>query len=310
MNDILHKIMYVWIGLTQSKKFPETSSKFLIVHISSRIYVEWIVFWSRKAFSFWQLYAIVLLIKNFPLSFARCLRTFQYFFPMQTMNGMTQTMEPNSATNTDTADIKHQVVDDAFLKTDVLASPKRASLIPTSKIHLSPPDSLRRMLTSGSPLKSSRSPYPVDFEMFKKRVENKLARSDSPSAFELYGYGYGYGADEDASPKQREQTDGTKRRRFERRNSKTPAMMMMSMKSPLLCHLDFLEDKKEFETSSTETSTTASSPEQRSSFTSTIALSPRLESRAIPNFDVWDGGLEIAEDLVLQLQKRKRPSKP
>jgi hypothetical protein len=228
------------------------------------------------------------------------------------MSDMTNTMEPNTSidTFTDNTSSKNILADDAFIPTDILASPKPTSLLPTSKLHLSPPDSLRRMLTSGSPIKTSRSTYPVDFDRFKKRVETKLASSDQPSVFELYGYGYGYGADEETSPKQREQADGTKRRRYERRNSKTPAMLMMSMKSPLLCHLDFLEDKKEFESAPSEAPTSIASPEQHSNNSSAIALSPRLESRALPNFDVWDGGLEIAEDLVLQLQKRKRPSKP
>lgn len=225
---------------------------------------------------------------------------------------MTSTMEPNTSsdTYTDNVSSKNIVVDDAFMPTDILASPKQTSLLPTSKLHLSPPDSFRRMLTSGSPLKNSRSAYPVDFDRFKKRVETKLASSDQPSVFDLYGYGYGYGADEDTSPKQREQADGTKRRRYERRNSKTPAMLMMAMKSPLLCHLDFLEDKKEFESAPSETSTSIASPEQQNNNSIAIALSPRLEPRALPKFDVWDGGLEIAEDLVMQLQKRKRPSKP
>ena len=227
------------------------------------------------------------------------------------MSDMTNTMEPTIAIHTDNVTNKKLDIDDVINMADIVASPKPTSLLPTSKIHLSPPDSLRRMLTSGSPLKSARAAYPIDFDRFKKRVETKLASSDQPSVFELYDYGYGYGADEDTSPKPREQADGTKRRRFERRNSKTPAMLMMAMKSPLLCHLDFLEDKKEFENPPTETSRSVSpTDEQQSSSGSAIALSPRLESRALPNFDVWDGGLEIAEDLVLQLQKRKRPSKP
>ena len=220
-------------------------------------------------------------------------------------------LQSSSLSNADNTSIKQRVADDAFTATDILASPKSTSLLPTSKAQLSPPDSLRRMLTSGSPMKSARSAYPVDFDRFKKRVETKLASSDQQSAFDLYGYGYGYGADDDTSPTQQGQADGTKRRRYERRNSKTPAMLMMSMKSPLFCHLDFLEDKKEFDSSLTETPKVVSSPGQQSSYTSTTALSPRLfDFKSSPKFDAWSGGLEIAEDLVMQLQKRKRPSKP
>ena len=228
------------------------------------------------------------------------------------MSDTTNSMEhstissPSYADNTSST---NAVVDNSVVQTDILESPKPVALLPTSKSQLSPPDSLRRMLTCGSPLKSSRTAYPIDFDRFKKRVETKLASADQPSVFELYGYGYGYGADEETSPKQSGPAEGSKRRKFERRNSKTPAMLM-SMASPLLCHLDFLEEKKEFESTPSEPAEKVSPTGRQGSFASTIGLSPRLESRALPNFDVWDGGLEIAEDLVMQLQKRKRPSKP
>ena len=215
------------------------------------------------------------------------------------MSDNTSIAEPNSATHADIQSNKSLAMDEVHKPSDVLASPKPTSLLSAAKVQSSPPDSLRSMLTSGSPLKSARSPYPVDFDRFKKRVEAKLASADQSSVFDMYGYGYGYGADENPLQKQ-EQPDGPKRRRYERRNSKTPAMLM-AMKSPLLCQLDFLEDKKEFD---------ASSPVRPANCSSTIALSPRLDSRVLPNFNVWDGGLEIAEDLVMQLQKRKRPSKP
>jgi hypothetical protein len=244
-------------------------------------------------------------IKNLTCSFATS-------FGLQTMGDMINKMETTtgSTTSTNNASCMNIIVDDNNTPVDILTSPKPTSLLPTSKSQLSPPDSLRRMLSSGSPLKSSRSAYPIDFDRIKKRVETKLASADQSSVYDLYGYDYGYGADEDASPKQREQTDGTKRRKFERRNSKTEAMLRMSIASPLLCHLDFLEEKKELEKSFTGTLPIVSSPQLHRSSSSTIAHSPRLKPRALPNFDVWDGGLEIAEDLVMQLQKRKRPSKP
>lgn len=81
---------------------------------------------------------------------------------------------------------------------------------------------------------------------------------------------YGYGEDEPA-PRP------TKRRRFERRNSKTPAMLMAMSAAAL--DLDFLEkDDKEC----------------------------RLVDDDDDDDDNWDGGLEIAEELVKQLQERRR----
>jgi hypothetical protein len=177
---------------------------------------------------------------------------------------------------------------------DLLSSPK----LSPSHSPSSPPDSLRRLMTSGSMLKSPRSPFALDFERLKKKVESKNLGKD-PSAFDMYGYGYG--ADEAEKSAQQQDEFGAKRRRFQRRNSKTPAMLM-AMNSPLLLHLDFLEDKKEFEKS------TAASP-------SALELA-NVSSCGLPlpastgTFDDWAGGLAIAEDIVMQLQKRKRSTQP
>jgi hypothetical protein len=65
-----------------------------------------------------------------------------------------------------------------------------------------------------------------------------------------------------------------KRRRFQRRNSKTAAMLFSSMSS--LVASDFEEDEKKEETSHA------------------------------PDDSAWDGGLEIAEELVRQLKLRRQ----
>lgn len=189
---------------------------------------------------------------------------------------------------------KHVVVDTVVKPLDLLASPKASYA--SSLVALSPPDSLRRLMTSGSQ-KSGRTPFTVDFDRLKKNVE---AKTLSDEALDLYGYGYGYGADEEptsSSSTTAQNDEGAKRRKFQRRNSKTPAMLM-AMNSPLLFHLDFLEEKKEHEQSAATSATATSELPKAFEFTSSSA------------FDSWDTGIEIAEDLVMHLQKRKRASQP
>jgi hypothetical protein len=190
---------------------------------------------------------------------------------------------------------KHVVVDSVVKPLDLMASPKSSSS--SSLVALCPPDSLRRLMTSGSQ-KSGRTPFTVDFDRLKKNVE---AKTLSDEALDLYGYGYGYGADEGlkscSSATATQSDEGAKRRKFQRRNSKTPAMLM-AMNSPLLFHLDFLEDKKEHEQSAAP------------SATATSELPKAFEFTASKAFDSWDTGIEIAEDLVMHLQKRKRASQP
>ena len=214
---------------------------------------------------------------------------------------MTNTTEIDSSTHTDIPSINNTMGDDVVKPSDTLSSPK-PTLLPAPKIHpsMSPPDSLRRMFTSGSPLKSSRPVYPIDFDMLKKRVESKIESTEQPSVFDLYGYGYGYGPDEGNSPKQRENVEGGRKRQFERRNSKTSRMMMLSMKTPFL--LDFLDDKKDLESTATDSATTGSD-------SSKFTLSPRSDSGALSGFDAFDRGIDIAEDLVKQLQKQKQKRK-
>jgi hypothetical protein len=217
------------------------------------------------------------------------------------MSDDTNSIEPNALTRI--TSFNNFTAGSVFKPSDITASPKSSSPLPAMG-QSSPTISLRRLMASGSPLKSGRSAYSIDFDRYKQRSEVKLASTDQPSAFELYGYGYGYGADEEKSSTQQDDSEGTKRRRFQRRNSKTPAMLMMAMNSPLFNYRDILEDKKELKNPVQQ-----SAPSTSTNHSACTTASPRLEPRTLPNFDSWDGGLEIAEDLVMHLQKRKRSSK-
>jgi hypothetical protein len=116
------------------------------------------------------------------------------------------------------------------------------------------PNSLRMMIYNSKSFKSSHSAFPA----VKKSV-----------CFDSVDYGYG----EEAPVEER----ATKRRRMERRNSKTPAMLMALTAQAL--EFDFL-DKADDEISD----------------------------------DSWDGGLaeeslDIAEELVKHLQQRREAAK-
>lgn len=116
------------------------------------------------------------------------------------------------------------------------------------------------MIHRRSSLKATHSALVRDYEQNKQRKQKSISFSN------LYGY-------EEAEV----QEPPLKKRRFQRRNSKTPAMLM-AMNAAL--DLDFL--KKD-----------------------------RIESRKREQCfedaeDDWDGGLEIAEELVKELQQRRR----
>ena len=154
--------------------------------------------------------------------------------------------------------------------------PKSSSLLGRS------PNSLNRLMSGRSSLKSVRSAFVLDLESNKQKKD---------VSFDACDYGYGYGPDEDDKPSQPQlESPPTKRRRFQRRNSKTPAMLM-AMNSPLLFHLDFLEDKKEREK-------TAAAGSEVSETSNSESQSRKPDS--------WDGGLEIAEELVKHLQKHRK----
>jgi hypothetical protein len=130
------------------------------------------------------------------------------------------------------------------------------------KVSLSPGLSLNEMMTGRSSLKAAHAAFVLNFE---KRQPSKVT-------FEA---DYGYGKDfVEPQPK---------RRRFQRRNSKTP-QMLMAMSAALL-PLDFLEDEDNEH----------------------VKIQPKSTSLPLhddDDDDDWDGGLEIAEELVMELQKR------
>ncbi|GKY96901.1 hypothetical protein MPSEU_000649000 [Mayamaea pseudoterrestris] len=119
--------------------------------------------------------------------------------------------------------------------------------------------SLNRMMINPSTFSAAHSALVRDY----------TRQSDKPKkiCFEVVDYGYGDTAEAAPAP--------SKKRRYERRNSKTPAMLL-AMNAAL--NLDFMEDPEE-----TERDFSTSSED-----------------------DAWDGGLEIAEELVKQLQNRRR----
>lgn len=150
------------------------------------------------------------------------------------------------------------------------------------------PNSLNRMIYGGSTLKAAHSVFIRDFD------KRKLGKKSVCFGAELSDYGYeqeqpkkvsfggpcDYGYSEDHSQEDRP----AKRRRMQRRNSKTPAMLMaMSANSAL--DLDFLEKRDELERT-----------DSRQSSSSSILND---------DDDNWDGGLEIAEELVKHLQQRR-----
>ena len=130
------------------------------------------------------------------------------------------------------------------------------------------PYSLNRLMSNRSSLKNLHTAFVRDIE---KRRGMKSVGFTTTAPID---YAYGEGAP-DAEPP-------TKRRRCQRRNSKTPAMLMR-MNSPLV-NLDFLT---ELEKDTKETKKTVLKTGEE---------------------DSWDDGLQAAEDLVKQLRSCRRNS--
>jgi len=180
------------------------------------------------------------------------------------------------------------------------ANPKPSSFVADTTI---PPTSLHRIMANRGSLKAVHA-------SFCRNMESNLRQKKTKEvSFDEIDYGYGDAApdapDEKAPEKEpmptvesrvvagEEESDerARKRRRYQRRNSKTPAMLM-AMNSPLLLHVDFFEEKKEEERKKNQNATT-------------INTTPVAPSPSIPK-DTWGGGLEIAEELVKHLQKRRQ----
>jgi hypothetical protein len=137
------------------------------------------------------------------------------------------------------------------------------------------PDSLNKLIASRSVLRT-RSPLRFDLGTrqqaksvsFQSLPEDCGRKSVSFSCGDNIDYGYGETPIDDERP--------AKRRRFERRNSKTPQMLMAMSAS--LISLEFLSTNDDDDLS---------------------------KSGSDAGDDCWDGGLEIAEELVKHLQKRR-----
>ena len=150
-------------------------------------------------------------------------------------------------------------------------SPKASEYLYGSKgfISRTTPDVLNNLLSRTSPSLSIRSAFLHDCERRRKSkgvsFETETEKVEKRKEEEI---DYGYDVDFGPPP--------PKKMRMERRNSKTPRMLMAMNAS--LASLDFLNDNDDslFQTNTTE------------------------------DDDGFDGGLQIAEDLVKQLQSRRR----
>jgi hypothetical protein len=121
--------------------------------------------------------------------------------------------------------------------------------------------SLSKMIANGKSLKAALAlGRDLEKETNLKSVSFELDQQD---------YGYGHAAPDTEPP--------TKRRRFQRRNSKTPAMLMQMQASLLNFDLSKLDEETHGAEESSELST-----------------------------DDWNGGIEIAEELVQQLRNRRQ----
>jgi len=124
------------------------------------------------------------------------------------------------------------------------------------------------MVSNHASLKAAHAAFVLDYEKRKSQRRQKKEVSFESD----------YGYDEDLVEPE------PKRRRFQRRNSKTPQMLMAM--SPSLLSLDFLDkDKNEGQLRTTSRTPLPFSDDE--------------------DDDAWDGGLEIAEELVKHLQKRR-----
>jgi hypothetical protein len=203
---------------------------------------------------------------------------------------LSETIAASPAEPVKTGNDTNHTPDRVFKPSEMYSTDKASTLFGGS------PTSLNRLMSGRSSMGSSvRSAFAMDLS--RRQQQQKKDHS-----IDMYGYGYGYGADEeDKTESHADESPVQKRRRFQRRNSKTPAMLM-ALNSPLLLHLDFLEDKKE-QAKAAAASTAAGSE------TATIAPPSAAAPMAFgtkKETDIWDGGLEIAEELVMHLQKRRK----
>lgn len=138
-------------------------------------------------------------------------------------------------------------------------------------------------------MSSRRTPNAVHAS-FVKDAEAQMqggSATRGPKTLTEVDYGYGPSEPDSRNASRLEQPD-TKRRRYERRNSKTPQMLMST--SAAMLDLDFLNElDQEAEVGSKESVDNKNSSEQSSD-----------------DYDPFDESLVIAEQLVKQLQKRRK----
>jgi hypothetical protein len=108
------------------------------------------------------------------------------------------------------------------------------------------------------------------------RINNNKRSSQQQNEYD-YGYGYGYDEPTKSEPSSSQQEPPLKRRRFQRRNSKTPAMLLSGLAS-VISDFDFDNDVQKSKV--------------------TPPTSPLLSAD--------DSGLQIAQDLVRQLRLRRQ----
>lgn len=145
------------------------------------------------------------------------------------------------------------------------------------------PNSLNSLLARSSyrakTAAASPSPTKIGLSLSPKKTDKEVA--------DLYGYGYGYGPDEGPGKVDQCSKPQGKRRKYQRRNSKTPRMLMGDSGALVRDALRELDELP--------------------------SLAPK--SGAIPFLDLpsigssTDNYLNIVEDIVSQVQKRRRSSK-
>jgi hypothetical protein len=151
--------------------------------------------------------------------------------------------------------------------------------------------SLKQMIARRSSLKSVSSSLSIEMDKGIPRKDTTPMEKDID-----YGYGLGYGPGEPGNMPEIGQEPAMKRKRYQRRNSKTP-QMLMAMNSSLLS-LDFLQEldsmREGCNVKSHHDDVINENEIKKESLTAEMSS------------DRWDGGLVLAEELVLQLQKRRR----
>lgn len=128
---------------------------------------------------------------------------------------------------------------------------------------LNTPMSLNKIISNGKSLRAVQEALVLDLD---QRLHPKSV------SFEIDQHDYEYG---DASP---DSEPRSKRRRYQRRNSKTPAMLMQTQSS----FMGFDLFQREEETQGVE------------------------DCRNESSVDDWNGGMEIAKELVEQLRNRRQ----